>query len=400
MNRFEALEALRLKLKREGHAEAPLAELQGTSTGNASPQAEEASPEEAMSPGEYVNYVLKVGVEMKASDVELAEGYPPYLRVYRQMHALTSFPPVEREYLESILTDSQKETLQKERDIDFSYAVPGVGRFRVNMYHDRSGLVAVFRTIPEEIPDFSTLGLPERLLSFSELRSGLILVTGPTGSGKSTTLAAFVKHINQTHPAKIITIEDPVEYLHRPIKARISQRQVGVDVTDFHRGLRAALRQAPDVILVGEMRDRESIEMALTAAETGHLVLSTLHTRSAEETAQRIVDAFSEEARSTVRAQLAATLAVVVVQQLIPRKDGKGLVLAYEILVNNTACKNAIRDGKYHEIKNIIENGQSEGMVSMNQTLAQLVREGAIDPMMAEAHSTDPKDLFRRIGLR
>jgi len=273
----------------------------------------------------YIRAILKAGVEQGASDIEIVEDHPPYFRINRQTRVASDFPRVDRESILAILNKEQAERLDEELDIDFSYSVPGIGRFRVNVYYEREGMVAVFRVIPNNPPDFRTLGLPESLLSYADLKNGLILVAGPTGSGKSTTLAAMIRHINETRPVKIITIEDPIEYVHTPIKARISQREVGTTVKDFHRGLRAALRQAPDVIMVGEMRDRESMEMALTAAETGHLVMSTLHTRSARETAQRIVDAFPENARATVRAQLASTLALVIVQQLIPRKDKSGL---------------------------------------------------------------------------
>jgi len=346
----------------------------------------------------YINELLRLGVERRASDIELVEGRPPYFRIYRETRMDPSLPEVSGDAIRAILDQKQLEALERDRDIDFSYPVPGVGRFRVNVYYDREGLVAVFRAIPEEVPDFRTLGLPEYLLNYADLKNGLILVTGPTGSGKSTTLAAMIRHINETRPVKIVTLEDPIEYVHHPIKARISQREVGSSVKDFHRGLRAALRQAPDVILVGEMRDRESIEMALTAAETGHLVMSTLHTRSAGETAQRIVDAFPEEARPTVRAQLAATLALVVVQQLVPRKDRKGLALAYEILIANTAVRTAIREGKYQDIRNAIETGRQEGMVSMNQSLAALVMDEIISVETAQAHTTDVKDLMRLLG--
>ncbi len=346
-----------------------------------------------------LNQVLIQGIRQGASDIEIIEGQPPVFRLHRTMQP-QDLPVLERSDLESILSPDQLEQLSRNLDIDVSYSVPGVSRFRVNIYHDRGGLVAVFRTIPQNIPDLRKLGLPDVLLNLTEARSGLILVTGPTGSGKSTTLAALIKHINQTRAVKIITIEDPVEYLHTPIKARISQRQVGVDVKDFERGLRAALRQAPDIILVGEMRDRESIEMALTAAETGHLVFSTLHTRSADETAARIVDAFPEGARPAIRAQLSSVILAVVSQQLVPRQDQSGLVVAYEVMLGNTASKSTIRDGKFEQLRNVIEGGSATGMISMNRVLANLVQSNTISTDTALAHSPNEEQLLQYLGMR
>ena len=343
--------------------------------------------------------MLIQGIRQGASDIEIIEGQPPVFRIQRTMQP-QDLPVLERSDLESILSPDQLEQLTRNLDIDVSYSVPGVSRFRVNIYHDRGGLVAVFRTIPQNIPDLRKLGLPDVLLNLTEARSGLILVTGPTGSGKSTTLAALIKHINQTRAVKIITIEDPVEYLHTPIKARISQRQVGVDVKDFERGLRAALRQAPDIILVGEMRDRESIEMALTAAETGHLVSPTLHTLSADETPPRIVDAFPKGPRPPIRAQLSSVILAVVSQQLVPRQDQSGLVVAYEVMLGNTASKSTIRDGKFEQLRNVIEGGSATGMISMNRVLANLVQSNTISTDTALAHSPNEEQLLQYLGMR
>jgi twitching motility protein PilT len=277
-----------------------------------------------------------------------------------------------------ILTDKQKELFAENWELDFSYPLPDVGRFRVNVFMQRNGVAAVFRLIPERVQTVEELGLPNQLLDLLNVSEGLVLVTGPTGSGKSTTLASLIHSVNMSQPAHIITIEDPIEFVHSNGQALISQREVSSHTKSFHAALRAALREDPDIILVGEMRDLETISLAVTAAETGHLVLATLHTNSAIKTVDRIIDAFPQSQQGQIRVMLSESLRGIVAQALLPTADGEGRVPVVEILVNVPAVANMIREGKIHQIHSVMQTGRSFGMVTFDASINELIRKGAI----------------------
>jgi len=342
--------------------------------------------------------LLKEVVDRKGSDLHLVPGSPPRIRVLGELVPLEEYgiltPADTKNLIYSVLTDAQKKRLEEELELDFSFGVKHIGRFRGNAYFQRQTLAAAFRLIPYEIPPFESLGLPEVIKSFAHKDKGLVLVTGPTGSGKSTTLASLIEIINQTYPYHVITIEDPIEFVYEHKKSLITQRELGNDTKSFARALRAALREDPDVILVGEMRDPETIEAALTAAETGHLVFSTLHTNSTIETINRIVDVFPAEKQSQIRTQLSFVLVGAVAQKLIKRKDGRGRVAATEVFIPTPAIRNLIRENKLHQIYSMMQTGQAAtGMVTMNQNLAKLFVEGIIDLEEAKRISPDQKEL-------
>lgn len=293
----------------------------------------------------------------------------------------------------SVLNEEQRERFNKNKEIDFSKEIKGVARFRVNVFQQIRGVAGVFRTIPEEIKGFEELGLPEVLKSMSMKEKGLILLTGPTGSGKSTTLATMVDHINENRECHIITIEDPVEFFHHTKTSLINQREVGDSTHSFANALRVALREDPDVILVGEMRDLETISLALTAAETGHLVLATLHTSSAAKTIDRIIDIFPKEQQAQARSMLSESLVSVVAQKLLPTKDGEGRIVACEVLIATTAVRNLIREEKIYQIPSVIQAGSKIGMQTIDQDLSRLVMEGKIDRSEA-AQRADNAKLF------
>lgn len=319
--------------------------------------------------------------ERDASDLHVASGSAPYFRIHGEMVKLNYkelAPEVCQALVFEVLTQRNRELFLETFDLDCSYALPGTGRFRVNVFNQRKGVGAVFRRIPERIQTVQELGLPghiEHLLNVSE---GLILVTGPTGSGKSTTLASLIHTINATRRSHIITIEDPIEFVHHNDKSLINQREVSSHTKSFSQALRAALREDPDVILVGEMRDLETISLALTAAETGHLVLATLHTNSATKTVDRIIDAFPEAQQAQIRVMLAESLRGVVAQSLIPRKDGNGRAAAVEVLVNVPAVANLIREGKTFQIHSSMQTGQAHGMITFDTAVNELVRNGIV----------------------
>ncbi len=337
-----------------------------------------------------------------ASDLHIAAGVPPTVRVRGRLTPLEGFPvltPTDtREIVYSILNNDQRQRLETEWQLDFSYAIPGKGRFRVNAYFQRSAIGAAFRTIPFAITSIDSLGLPQTIHDFTKKPRGFVIVTGPTGSGKSTTLASMIDAINETREEHIMTVEDPIEFLHRHKKCVINQREIGADATTFANALKAALRQDPDIILVGEMRDLETMSTALTAAETGHLVFATLHTQSAPQTVDRIIDAFPAHQQSQVRVQLASALQGVVTQQLLPTADGAGRVVAAEVLVPTPAVRNLIREGKTFQILSSMQTGGSVGMQTMDAALVQLVREGKITRALAEQRSSSPDELRRLLG--
>jgi twitching motility protein PilT len=316
-----------------------------------------------------------------ASDLHLSSGSAPYLRVHGEMVKL-NYREVANDVCQSlifqILTEAQKEHFFEHWELDFSYPLPDVGRFRVNVFMQRHGVAAVFRMIPEKPETVEELGLPEQLLDLLDASEGIVLVTGPTGSGKSTTLASMIHSINMTRPAHVITIEDPIEFVHQNQKALISQREVSSHTKSFHAALRAALREDPDIILVGEMRDLETISLAVTAAETGHLVLATLHTNSAVKTVDRIIDVFPESQQGQIRSMLSESLRGVVAQALLPTADGLGRVPIVEILVNVPAVANLIREEKTFQIHSMMQTGRSFGMITFETAVNDLMRRGII----------------------
>ena len=343
--------------------------------------------------------VLTRMVETRASDVHLTAGFPPAVRVRGRVVPMDDYPPLSpqetREIVYSILNDSQRKRFENEQQLDLAYAIPGVARFRVNCFFQRGAISAAFRLIPAEILSLESLGLPLVLEEFTRKPRGFVLITGPTGSGKSTTLASMVDSINSEREEHILTIEDPIEFLHAHKKCIVNQREIGADALDFSVALKAALREDPDVILVGEMRDLETISTALTAAETGHLVFATLHTQSTAQTVDRIIDVFPPHQQQQVRMQLSIALQGIVTQQLLPTADGSARIVACEVLVPNPAIRNLIREGKTHQIYSALQTSGAIGMQTMDSHLAQLVRMGKITRSLAEQRASVPEELKR-----
>lgn len=339
-------------------------------------------------------------VNQGASDLHITSGIPPILRLRGELVRLTGNPlsPQEtREMCYSVLTEAQKHKLEESLELDMSFGVRGLGRFRSNIFMQRGTLAGAFRLIPNEIPALENLGLPSVVSELCNKSKGLILVTGPTGSGKSTTLAAMIDRINTTRHDHVVTIEDPIEFLHRHKSCVVNQRELHQDTKSFHAALRSVLRQDPDVVLIGEMRDLETIEAALTVAETGHLTLATLHTNSCVQTISRVVDAFPAHQQSQVRVQLSFVLQGVMCQALIPTLDGKGRVMALEIMIPNPAIRNLIRDDKMHQVYSQMQIGQVEsGMTTMNQSLLTLCQKGLISWDSAITMSSPPEE-FRQM---
>src|SRR6266702_5980279 len=330
---------------------------------------------------DFADLLMEV-VSRKASDLHITAGAHPTIRVRGRLTPLEDYPKLSgtdtREIIYSILTGDQRQRLETHWQLDFAYSIPGHARFRVNAYFQRGAVGAAFRLIPFGLSSINELGLPLAVHEFTRRPRGFVLVTGPTGSGKSTSLAAMIDEINNTREEHIMTIEDPIEFLHSHKKCMVNQRELGSDAQSFADALKAALRQDPDIILVGEMRDLETISTALTAAETGHLVFATLHTQSAPEAIDRIVDVFPPHQQQQVRTQLGATIQGIVTQQLLPTADGAGRVIACEVLVATPAIRNLIREGKTHMIYSSMQAGGSHGMQTMDQGLGLLVREGKI----------------------
>jgi twitching motility protein PilT len=339
-----------------------------------------------------VTELLAFGVEQGASDCHLSAGEPPMIRIHGDLKKL-DHPAMSREEVHAlvydIMGDAQRKTFEETHECDFSFEMGAIARFRVNVFLQRRGEGAVFRTIPTKIQTLDELGMPPILRQLCDKEKGLILVTGPTGSGKSTTLAAMVDDLNSTYEGHILTIEDPVEFVHQSKKCLINQREMGPHTHSFANALRAALREDPDVILVGEMRDLETIQLALTAAETGHIVFGTLHTSSAPKTVDRIIDVFPPSQQSQIRAQFAESVEAVITQTLLKKKGG-GRTAALEIMTGTTAVRNLIREGKIHQIPGTMQVSQKDGMQTMDMALINLINRGIITREEAQSKSMNP----------
>ena len=351
---------------------------------------------------ENVQAYLQQAVADGASDLFIISGSPVCEKLEKRLRMIgtdTLYPQHTKALIHEIYEIAHRpmEHLEEDGDDDFSCAVPGLARFRVNTYKQRGSLAAVVRIVAFDLPDWRSLNIPEGVMDLAELNHGMVLVTGTAGSGKSTTQACIIDRINKTREAHVITLEDPSEYLHRNCKSIISQREIAIDTQDYLAALRACLRQAPDVMLLGEMRDHETIRTAMTAAETGHLLIATLHTKGAVNTIDRIVDSFPGDQQIQVRVQLAMVLEAVVSQQLLPDKQG-GLVPAYEIMIMNGAIRSMIRESKTHQIDQAIASGGSEGMVSMDQSILKLYQQGLIEKDTALDYADNPDTLRRRLG--
>ncbi len=345
-----------------------------------------------------ISQLLSFGVKEGASDCHLSAGEPPMLRLHGDLKKI-DMPALTQDQVHGlvydIMSDAQRKMFEEHLEADFSFALGEVARFRVNVFMQNRGLAAVFRTIPTEIIPLEKLGMPAILRQLCDREKGLILVTGPTGSGKSTTLAAMVDYLNNTFEGHVITIEDPIEFVHKSKKCLVNQRELGVQTKSFSNALRSALREDPDIILVGEMRDLETIQLALTAAETGHLVFGTLHTSSAPKTVDRIIDAFPPNQQAQVRTQLSEALEAILTQTLVKKKTD-GRVAAVEILVATTAIRNLIREQKLHQIPGLMQASQKEGMQTMDMALMELVSRGLITKAEAQARSMNP-NLFNNV---
>lgn len=345
-----------------------------------------------------IDQLLIECVKRGGSDLHLVVGMPPCIRINGELVPVNA-PVLKQPDLEfmilSIIKDYQKEKLEHDWELDFSYAISGHARFRGNVMFQRGTLAAVFRAVPFVIPQFDQLGLPNDIKRLCDLPRGLVLVTGPTGSGKSTTLAAMIDMINNTRASNIVTVEDPIEFLHRHNKSTVRQREIGTDTHSFASALRHVLRHDPDIIMIGEMRDQESIAIALTAAETGHLVFSTLHTQTAPLTISRIIDSFSDDKRLQIRQQLAGSLKAVISQQLLPTIDGNGRIAAIEYMIDTPAIRSMIRDGKEHQIYSSIQTGHSLGMQTMDQALIKLYSQGKVSRESVVEYCIDKVEVER-----
>ena len=350
---------------------------------------------------DFADVLLQV-LDRRASDLHITAGAKPTVRVRGRLTALDEFPvltPTDtREIVYSILGNDQRQRLETDWQVDLAYTIPNRARFRVNAYFQRSAIGAAFRLIPSEIVSIDKLGLPPIVHELTKKPRGFVLVTGATGSGKSTSLASMIDEINDSREEHIMTIEDPIEFLHSHKKCIVNQRELGSDAQSFGAALRSALRQDPDVILVGEMRDLETIQTALTAAETGHLVFATLHTQDTPQTIDRIIDVFPPHQQHQVRVQLSVALQGIVTQTLLPTADGSGRVVASEVLIPSPAVRNLIREGKTHQIYSVLQTSASAGMQTMDSSLASLVRTGKITRQLAEQRSTTPEELKRLLG--
>lgn len=349
-----------------------------------------------------IDALLRELVAARGSDLHLSVGARPLIRVYGALREIEGTPELDPETIRdgvyAILTQAQRERFEESWELDLAYSLRGLGRFRLNLFRQRSSIGAVFRVIPHQIPPLETLELPPVVKTFAEIPKGLVLVTGPTGSGKSTTLAAIVDLINRTQRRHIVTIEDPIEFLHAHRRSIVNQREVGTDTKAFATALRQVLRQDPDVIMVGEMRDFETIAAAITAAETGHLVFATLHTQDAPQAIDRMIDVFPSFQQAQIRVQLAASLQAILTQQLIPRCDQPGRAVAVEVLVATSAVRNVVREAKSHQLYSIMQSSAQMGMQTMDSALIRLVKLGHISREAALLATTNQRELYEAMG--
>lgn len=350
-----------------------------------------------------IQQLFKLMVESNGSDMHIAVGSPPGLRVNGEIIRV-KIPALNandtKRLVYQVLTEEQKNEFEKNLEIDLSFGIKGLARFRANIFHSKGGVSAVFRQIPSIIPDFKTLNLPNVLIDMTDVSNGLILVTGPTGSGKSTTLASLLDRLNENEAGHIVTLEDPIEFVHPHKNCIVNQREVGTDSLSFSNSLKSLLRQDPDIVLVGELRDAETIEAALTIAETGHLVFGTLHTNSTVQTVNRIINVFPADQQDQIRTLLSFVLQGVVSQQLLPKTFEPGRVLAMEVMVPTPAIRNLIREDKIHQIYSAMQTGQeASGMITMNQSLKKHVDKGLIDNDTAVSYSTNPEELRSVLGM-
>lgn len=351
-----------------------------------------------------IQQLFKLMVDSGGSDLHLTVGSPPGLRVNGEI-VRVKIPALNasdaKRLVYQILTEEQKNEFEKNLELDFSFGIKGLARFRANVFYSKGGVAAVFRTIPSIIPDFKSLNLPNVLMEMTDVSNGLILVTGPTGSGKSTTLASLIDRLNENEAGHIITLEDPVEFVHPHKSCIVNQREIGTDSLTFHNALKSLLRQDPDIVLVGELRDVETIEAALTVAETGHLVFGTLHTNSCVQTINRIVNVFPSDQQDQIRTLLSFVLQGVISQQLLPKSFEPGRCLGIEILIPTPAIRNLIREDKIHQIYSQMQIGQEKtGMMTMNQCIVRHVKAGLIDTDTAMSYSSAPEELAKKLGVK
>jgi twitching motility protein PilT len=354
--------------------------------------------------GLKIQQLFKLMVDSNASDLHITSGTSPGLRVHGEIIKVKTIPLTgedTKRLIYQILSEDQKNEFEKKLELDFSFGIKGLARFRANVFNSKGAVAAVFRIIPSIIPDFKALNLPNILLKMCDVSNGLILVTGPTGSGKSTTLASLIDYLNQHESGHIITLEDPVEFVHAHKSCLVNQREIGTDSLNFSSALKSLLRQDPDIVLVGELRDQETIEAALTIAETGHLVFGTLHTNSCVQTINRVINVFPAHQQIQIRTLMSFVLQGIVSQQLIAKSYEKGRVAAMEILVPNNGIRNLIREDKLHQVYSQMQIGQDKsGMITMNQSLKKLVETGAISPEVAMGYSNVPEELATQLGIK
>jgi twitching motility protein PilT len=351
----------------------------------------------------HIDDLLGLLMEKKGSDLHICSGSPPALRVHGELLTLEHFemltPSRCQQLIYAILTDEDISEFERQHELDFAYSIPGLSRFRVNLHMQRGSVGAVFRSVPMLPPDLDTLGMPPILKTLCNKPRGLVLVTGPTGSGKSTTLAAMVKEINVNRRCHIVTVEDPIEFLHNNRMSLVIQREVGTDTLSFNNALKYVLRQDPDVILIGEMRDLETISSAVTAAETGHLVFATLHTTSAAQSVDRIIDVFPPHQQNQIRLQLASVLEGIICQTLLPKIDEKGRACAQEILIATSAVRNLIREGKSHQLQSVLQSSAQHGMQTLDGALKNLVLKGEVAAEVASSMASSPEDFLSLLHM-
>ncbi len=347
-----------------------------------------------------IEEMLRIAKSAGASDVHVTVGIPPKMRVNGKLITMEFdrlMPNDTQQMLLGIMNEEQKKRFEERGEYDMSFSIPNMGRYRINAYKQRGSVAIALRLVGTHVPSAEELGVPDSVINLYEKKRGLVLVTGPTGSGKSTTLAAIIDKINNNRESHVITLEDPIEYLHHHKLSIVNQREIGLDTQSYANALRAALREDPDVILVGEMRDFETISVAITAAETGHLVLSSLHTLGAASTVDRVIDVFPSHQQQQIRVQFANVLEAVVSQQLIPKKDGDGRIAAFEVLHANQAARNLIREGKSHQLKTVMQTNRKLGMITMDETITQLYADGKISKEMAIQFAQDSDGIKNKL---